>query len=673
MRVIFKRQRSMFLVGILCALTMHAAHAQPLNMESDPVELAKAAIAGQRGTAVAGAWHDGKSSYGEVQSDGISVTTPAIAAQQPLFEIGSITKVFTGVLLAQAVERGDLSLDDNLGKLLAGKVSLDPSVAVVTLRQLITHSSCLPRMPANFEENSSPDNPYVNYDRRRMWAALSALKLAGPPPCDAAYSNLGVAVVGQLLSERYNKPWDVLVHERITGPLGMNDTVQNLGDKAPRLATAFNGSKPASRWDMQAFAGAGSLRSTAADMLIFGRAILAGKAGPLGVAAEQVVTPLSKFDADQIGYAMMIIGPDDKQTWYHSGLTGGYSSLLMIAPDTHDVVVVFASNTLAPVGVVNSALRVSRYKIKSEAVAADASKFPEYVGVYRIDKKRTFTFVTRHGELFSRLTGQFFLPLTPTGEDTFSIPQVEAEYKFARNEGKLVSVTLTQRGGILVAPHTDEPILGLMPASVLQAYAGHYRDGPDFVFNVTDLGGLLAVKFEHQPTIPGLPVAGKPDWFASDIVDAQVQFERDAAGKVIALVLHQNGDHRAVRLTAAEEIAEFASQPLYLRGSMNEWGLANPLKAAGNNIYSVDIALGKGKQIFKVCSKSYDDINLGAIPGQGPTTPGEHKTLAHAGFGQDLAMEIKEPGKYTFRFDVSDPYAPVLTVDRIANQPEAKL
>ncbi|HSY27047.1 MAG TPA: hypothetical protein VK832_06060, partial [Burkholderiaceae bacterium] len=139
-----------------------------------------------------------------------------------------------------------------------------------------------------------------------------------------------------------------------------------------------------------------------------------------------------------------------------------------------------------------------------------------------------------------------------------------------------------------------------------------------------------------------------------------------------ALTLHQHGDHRAMRLTAAEEIVQFSSQPLYLRGSMNEWGLTNPLKAIGHNIYTIDIALEKGKHTFKVCSESYDNVNLGAIPGQEPTMPGEHKTLVPAGFGQDLAMEIKEPGKYTFSFDVSDPYAPVLTVDRGTDLQAAK-
>ena len=144
-------------------------------------------------------------------------------------------------MLAQAVERGDLALDDNLGTLLQGKVTLtSPEVASITLRQLITHSSCLARVPPDFLEGQVQDNPFSTYDRRRLWAALSSLKLEGAPPCMASYSNFGMGIVGEILSERYGKPWHVLVHENITDPLGMHDTVQLMGDRASRMAHGFN-------------------------------------------------------------------------------------------------------------------------------------------------------------------------------------------------------------------------------------------------------------------------------------------------------------------------------------------------------------------------------------------------------------------------------------------------
>ena len=129
------------------------------NQATEPDSLAKAALGNLRGTAVVGVLRDGKATYGIAQNNAGNSPSASTTLNQPLFEIGSISKVFTGVLLAQAVERGDLALDDNLGKLLKGKVSLSPFVSEITLRQLVTHSSSLPRMPANFEVDSSPANP----------------------------------------------------------------------------------------------------------------------------------------------------------------------------------------------------------------------------------------------------------------------------------------------------------------------------------------------------------------------------------------------------------------------------------------------------------------------------------------------------------------------------------
>src|SRR6185369_5119291 len=154
-------------------------------------------------------------------------------------------------------------------------------VAAIKLRDLVTHSSCLPRLPGDFA-GKSRIKLYRDYDRDSLWNALAKLKLENPPPCEADYSNFGFAVLSELLAERYNKPWELLVRERITGPLGMDDTQQHLGDKATRLTEGHSGSDSALPWEMRAFAGAGGLRSTAADMLKFSSAILAGREGPLG-------------------------------------------------------------------------------------------------------------------------------------------------------------------------------------------------------------------------------------------------------------------------------------------------------------------------------------------------------------------------------------------------------
>lgn len=204
--------------------------------------------------------------------------------------------MFTGLLLAQAVEKGDLSLDDSLGKLLAGTVSFQsPATSAITLRQLITHSSCLPRSPPGMAESFNLADPYANYTRSDLWADLRSSKLESMPPCAAVYSNLGMGLVGELLSHHYNKSWADLVSERITQPLGIKDTVQNLGDKDFRFAQGHNNRAKVQGWEFKALAGAGALRSTASDMLVFSRAMMAGSTGPLGPASQRMLEPLAKF------------------------------------------------------------------------------------------------------------------------------------------------------------------------------------------------------------------------------------------------------------------------------------------------------------------------------------------------------------------------------------------
>jgi CubicO group peptidase (beta-lactamase class C family) len=351
--------------GIASSVALAQPLAQPLGMESNPTDLAKTALGTERGVATVGVWRKDEAFYGMASNANPVITDAGTPPDKILFEIASISKVFTGLLLAQAVERGDFSLDDTLGKLLpAGTHFASPAVAHITLRQIVTHRSCLPALPAGFDRES-PAN-YLRYDRQKLFDAVSTLQLPQPPPCEPVYSNFGFAILGELLSERYGKSWEELVRERIAGPLGMTDTAQHVEDKAQRLALPFRGDKLLLQRQMLAFAGAAGLYSTAADMLIFSRAILAGKNGPLGEAAERLVTPLAIYQEGRIGYAVMIRGPVSHPVYTHDGVLGGYRSRWIVAPDTGEAMIVFASNEDSPIDEVRKAVRASRALARGE-------------------------------------------------------------------------------------------------------------------------------------------------------------------------------------------------------------------------------------------------------------------------------------------------------------------
>jgi D-alanyl-D-alanine-carboxypeptidase/D-alanyl-D-alanine-endopeptidase len=534
------RYGQMAVFALATAIAAPTLRAQALDLKTDPNKLAAETRGTQPGSVTVGI------ARGKDEVFGVSGESGAEAGQPVLYEIGSISKVFTGLLLAQAVEKGELSLDDNLGKLLAGQVAMQPEVAAITLRQLVTHSSCLPRLPEGAWTDEMRD-PYRNVDRAMLWDALAKTKLKQAAPCAGDYSNYGFAVLGETLSVHYKKPWETLVIERIAAPLDMKDTLQHLGGKQARLAKPWRGDKEWSPWEFQSFAGAGALRSTAPDMLKFGRAMLAGRNGPLGAAAERAVQPLGRMAGLEIGYAVMMRGPAERRTYFHGGATGAYRAHWMVLPDTNEVLVVLSANSSVNIEKVADAVLSERYKLAKPSSPAVAVANPaEYNGVYRINPKMAMSFVAQNGIVYGRMTGQLFNPLAPTTADAFIHEKASAEFSFRRENGKIVGVTLRQRGNTIEGKRTGEagPTVAMIEGITQEAFGGRYRmieNGEPAEFEVRAREGQLLVKLEKQPMVGVQPVAGKPDRFAYDVVEAEIQFERGEDKKVSALVLYQNG------------------------------------------------------------------------------------------------------------------------------------
>ena len=549
--------------AVLFLLACPVARAQPQNF-SDAATLANIALGDEQGSVAVGVLQ-GESGKAETaylrrtgniaavvtSADGSLLATPPKLVDEQLFEIGSITKVFTGLLLAQAVEKGDLSLDDSLGKLLAGTVSFQSSAtAAISLRQLITHSSCLPRSPPSMAESLSSADPYADYTRSNLWSDLSNIKLASTPPCAAVYSNFGLSLVGEILSQHYNKPWADLVSERITQPLGMKDTVQSLGDKAPRFAQGFNNKAKVAGWQFKAMAGAGALRSTVSDMLIFSRAMMAGSKGPLGPASQRMLEPLGKYQFAQIGYAVFIRGPEGKRSYMHDGLTAGYRAQWIISPSAQEAVIALASNSHASTSKMQNLLLASLYPPTAQISAAPVGNIAEYSGTYRIDKSTAVAFVFQNAQLYRRIAGGVFRPLLPAGTDIFVDPEVGVQYDFQRHISELVSVVYSQGGGGFTAFKTDEPVPAQAIASLDKAkdYVGRYllerNARRNIDFDVKQDGGQLLVRSSNWQRQPVFPKPGQTDRFFYDAPNIEIQFERDGQGKVVALTLHENGAFR---------------------------------------------------------------------------------------------------------------------------------
>ncbi|GJM45342.1 MAG: serine hydrolase [Gemmatimonadota bacterium] len=283
-------------------------------------------------------------------------TTDHESGQPPnedtVFEIGSISKTFTGVLLAEAVRRGEVRLEDPAAGYLpadvAKKAAREPAI---TLLDLATHTSGLPRVPANLDPKDL-DDPFADFDERALWKFVAKRGLKRRDEAKYEYSNLGMGMLGYLLARSTPggpKGWDALVTERVLLPLGMSDTgVEWSADQEARRATPYHKWGKRDRiWSFAALQGAGALHSTAADMLTWAEVNLGHGAGDLAEAVRASHEPHFRMaDRLQSGLAWVVAEPEEigETVIWHNGGTGGYSSHLALLPGS-DLGVVVLANT----------------------------------------------------------------------------------------------------------------------------------------------------------------------------------------------------------------------------------------------------------------------------------------------------------------------------------------
>ncbi len=269
-------------------------------------------------------------SYGETARG-----TKQLPDEHTIYEIGSITKTFTATLLANAADHGLLELDDPLNKYLPDSIpALSYEGQPLTLKTMADHSSGLPRMPGNFH-SSMMDNPYTDYDRTDLYDFYKNFKPFRKPGDEYEYSNLAFGTLGVVLSGLYHEDYATLVKKLITEPLKMKETMIVIPAKdSARFAKGYNSDGSYNPpWEFKAMAGAGSIRSTVSDLLIYAKANW-GK-GPADLEKAIDLTHQVTFDKGQmkVGLAWHYMNPGGGEVLFHNGETGGYHAFLVI--DTH--------------------------------------------------------------------------------------------------------------------------------------------------------------------------------------------------------------------------------------------------------------------------------------------------------------------------------------------------
>jgi len=362
------------------------------------------------------------------------------------FEIGSLTKVFTAVLLADAVDRGEVQLNDPVSKYLPATLkALKAAGTDITLVQLATHTSGLPRIPSNMPMRDM-DNPYADYTVAMLYEFLDAFEHPQPVREGRQYSNLGYGLLGHALALRAGMDYESLLRKRVLDPLGMKDTVIVM-DAAmrDRFATAHRATLyPVAAWDIPALPGAGALRSTMNDMLKFAEVSVGLKPSPLAAAI--------RLAQGMQGVAWSAGANADVAV--HAGATGG-SNCVMAADRKEKRAVVVMGNSANPVTDIGSHLFLRSQPLllqrpqvlRKEVKLADPAAFDRYVGAYSLTSDFSIA-VTREGDrYFSQASRQPKLEIFPANETLFFLKVVEAALEFSTNAaGDVTHLTLLQGG-----------------------------------------------------------------------------------------------------------------------------------------------------------------------------------------------------------------------------------
>lgn len=430
-----------------------AVRAQHVPDEAGLLELVRARVDSGRATGIV---------VGVLEADGTrryaAYGDPGPEARplgpESVFEIGSITKAFTGILLADMAASGEVRLDAPLADYVHEGVHV-PSRGgrEITLLDLATHHSSLPRLPGNLDPDD-PMNPYASYTVEDLHEFLSSAELERDIGSEYEYSNLGVGLLGHVLAKVAGTDYETLVETRILEPLGMAMSGITLTPEMRAwLAVGHDeAGTPVPNWDLTALAGAGALRSNAEDMLTF----LEANVGEPGTDLERAMRVSQESrrpagGANTVGLGWHILSVGDARIVWHNGGTGGYRTWAGFDPDRDIAAVVLTNSTHGADDIgfhlVNEAVPLAAAPADArEEVEVDPEILRRYVGTYRLAEDFEIEVTLVGGRLYVQATGQQRFPVYAASETEFFLRAVEAEITFVVEDGEATAMVLHQGG-----------------------------------------------------------------------------------------------------------------------------------------------------------------------------------------------------------------------------------
>jgi len=358
------------------------------------------------------------------------------ADENIIYEIGSITKIFTTTILANMIIKGELKLTDPVSMYLPDSVRfMEKDGKTITLKHLATHTSGLPRFPENFIPKD-PQNPYKDYTISDIYQFLNNFTVKENKGI-GEYSNIGMALLANILCDVSKSNFETLLIESICKPLDMHNTVINTTkEQQEKFATPYIvPNKITKYWDFQAIEGAGAIKSNLVDMLKFINAQLRPDNSSLGKAIKLAHSfqDSTSMRNTSIGLGWFINHQYNDNIIWHNGSTGGFKSFVGFDVKKQIGVVVLSNSTqsISDIGfhIINPNFKIKEFQEK-EIIELNFKDFSKYEGFYLMETGDTMHIYSEDNKYFLKAEKQGVFEIYPQKEDLFIFDQLPFKLRF---------------------------------------------------------------------------------------------------------------------------------------------------------------------------------------------------------------------------------------------------
>jgi serine-type D-Ala-D-Ala carboxypeptidase/endopeptidase len=495
-------------------------------------------------------------SYGTTHVDGDRPVD-----EHTLFEIGSISKVFTALVLTDMVRKGEVDLGDPVSKYLPAEITM-PQFAnrPITLQDLVTHRSGLPRMPNHMRGIRSEANDSVE----RMFAFLSTCTLVADTGRKFLYSNLGFGLLGHALANRDGSDLETVLRSRITGPLGLVDTqIRPRVDQTDRLAGGHDWNHgPVPFLKFGAMEGAGALKSTATDLIRFLSANIGLIETPIWKTLQ--FAHIDREDAIgrrvDIGMGWLLLEHQGREIILHNGATFGNMAFAAFDKEARRGVVVLANARGAydDIGLhlLNPKAKLFRFENpppKPAAVEIDIEKLKALEGEYALSANQVLIIRIEGDKIYGNQNEGIELEMKAASETELFFDGAPFVVSFVKNkQGKVTEAVSNAYGQETRADRLEfyrSPPTRATVDDNLDKYVGRYRISDDLTIAIRLDSGALVVEAEGQ--LPMRLTRTTSGFYAYE-ARAELVFE-ETGGQVTGVTIHQDGEHTGKRLDDALE------------------------------------------------------------------------------------------------------------------------